>query len=131
MSEIVMDIASQAARLQRSTLQSKNIRIQDRRTSVRLEPEMWEALHEIAAMEGCSIHHICTAVHESKMQATSFTAALRVFLMVYYRTAALGGRAVSLVQRRLKSAGGTGRAVAVAESNGHDHAGAGRQASSF
>ncbi len=41
-----------------STLLSKNVRIHDRRTSVRLEPEMWDALNEIAALESCSIHDL-------------------------------------------------------------------------
>lgn len=129
MTQMIADIASQAARLQRSTLQSKNIRIHERRTSVRLEPEMWDALHEIAALEGCTIHHICTAVHDSKTSYTSFTAALRVFLMVYYRTAAVGGRSISLVQKRLKSAGLSG-----GRTNGHalDNSGLeNQQASSF
>lgn len=103
MSELLKEIATEAAKVHVSTLQSKNIRVHMRRTSVRLEPEMWDALHEIAALEGCSIHHICTAVHDSRGDKTSFTAALRVFLMVYYRSAALAGKQVSLVQRKLKA----------------------------
>ena len=106
MSELLREVTNEAAKMHVSTLQSKNIRIQDRRTSVRLEPEMWNALHEIAALEGCSIHHICTAVHDSKTDKTSFTAALRVFLMVYYRSAALAGRQISLVQKKLKANAG-------------------------
>jgi len=68
------------------SLQSKNVRIHERRTSVRLEPEMWIALNEIAAMEGCSIHDICGAVNDLKSKEASFTAALRVFVMEYYRS---------------------------------------------
>ena len=43
----------------KSTLLSRNITVQERRTSVRLEPEMWQALKEIAQREGCNIHDIC------------------------------------------------------------------------
>jgi len=84
------------------TLQSKNIRIHRHRTSVRLEPAMWNALNEIAAMEGCSVHDLCGAVHDLKEPGTSFTAALRVFMMEYYRSAALVNGQVSQVQNKLR-----------------------------
>lgn len=83
-------------------LVSKNVRIHDRRTSVRLEPEMWHALREVAEIEGCSIHDLCGAVYDLKEQGASFTAALRVFLMEYYRTAARASQQVTSVQRQLK-----------------------------
>ncbi len=60
----------------------------NRRTSVRLEPEMWDSLKDIARREGCSIHDVCTLVNLRKNQQTSLTAAIRVFLMLYYRLAA-------------------------------------------
>jgi len=66
-------------------LVSKNIRINERRTSVRLEPEMWDALIEIAHTENCSIHDLCTMIADTKSDGSSFTASLRVFLMAYYR----------------------------------------------
>lgn len=80
------------------SLQSKNVRIHERRTSVRLEPEMWIALNEIAAMEGCSIHDICGAVSDLKSQEASFTAALRVFVMEYYRSIVKAKTNVTRVQ---------------------------------
>ncbi len=83
-------------------LQSRNVRIHERRTSVRLEPEMWDALNEIATAEGCSIHDLCGAVHDLKDKNTSFTAALRVFLMEYYRSAAKTSSHVAKVQRLAK-----------------------------
>jgi predicted DNA-binding ribbon-helix-helix protein len=84
------------------SLHSKNIRIHDRRTSVRLEPEMWSALNEIAEMEDCSIHDLCGAVHDLKDERISFTAALRVFLMEYYRSVARASAQVSQVQKRVR-----------------------------
>lgn len=68
-----------------STLVSRNITVLGRRTSVRLEPEMWTALRDIAAREKCRIHDICSLIHLRKNQRTSLTAAIRVFLMLYYR----------------------------------------------
>lgn len=69
----------------KSTLVSRNITIFGRRTSVRLEPEMWVGLREIAEREQCNIHEICTLVSVRKSAGTSLTAAIRVFLMLYFR----------------------------------------------
>lgn len=69
----------------KSTLVSRNITVMGRRTSVRLEPEMWRALKEIARREDCTIHDLCTLVKMRKNASTSLTAAIRVFLMLYFR----------------------------------------------
>jgi predicted DNA-binding ribbon-helix-helix protein len=69
-----------------SSLVSRNIIVAGRRTSMRLEPEMWDALFEICRREGLSAHDICTAV-EARRRASSLTAALRVFVVDYFRTA--------------------------------------------
>jgi predicted DNA-binding ribbon-helix-helix protein len=71
----------------KTTLISKNITVSRRRTSVRLEPEMWLALRDIARREKCSIHDICSLVSVRKNARTSLTAAIRVFLMLYFRAA--------------------------------------------
>lgn len=72
---------------QKSTLVSRNITIQGRRTSVRLEPEMWTALSEVAKREKCSTHEVCSLVSLRKKENTSLTAAIRVFIMLYFRAA--------------------------------------------
>ena len=69
----------------KSTLISRNITIMGRRTSVRLEPEMWKALREIANRERCSVHDICSLVHLRKKAGSSLTASIRVFLMLYFK----------------------------------------------
>lgn len=69
-----------------SALISRNVCINSLRTSVRIEPELWSSLNEIAALEACSIHDLCTAIHELKSREVSFTSALRVFLVEYYKT---------------------------------------------
>lgn len=73
--------------VEKSTLISRNLTIMGRRTSVRLEPEMWDALHDIADREGTSIHSICSLVNLRKVRESSLTAAIRVFLLLYYRAA--------------------------------------------
>jgi predicted DNA-binding ribbon-helix-helix protein len=71
-----------------SSLVSKNVTVAGRRTSIRLEPEMWGALRDISRREGSSLHDICSAVYLRKLEKTSLTAAIRVFLLQYYRAAA-------------------------------------------
>jgi predicted DNA-binding ribbon-helix-helix protein len=71
-----------------STLISHNVMIDGRRTSVRLEKEMWIGLKQIARREDCSVHILCSAIAQRKRPATSLTAAIRVFVMAYYQAAA-------------------------------------------
>lgn len=70
-----------------SSLISRNITVLKRRTSVRLEPEMWVALRDIARRESCSVHDLCSLIYVRKSDNTSLTAAIRVFLMLYFRAA--------------------------------------------
>lgn len=78
---------SNTALLSRSTLVNRNIMVNGRRTSVRLEPEMWAALLDIARRENQNIHMLATRVWECKKPDTSLTAAIRVFCLAYYRGA--------------------------------------------
>ena len=71
-----------------STLISRNITVAGHRTSVRLEPEMWQGLTEICRRERATLHEVCTAIAQYKTKSTSLTAAIRVFIMAYFRTAA-------------------------------------------
>lgn len=71
----------------RTSLVSRNITVMGKRTSVRLEPEMWNSLQEIAKREQCKIHDLCSLISLRKNPDTSLTAAIRVFLMLYYRAA--------------------------------------------
>lgn len=72
----------------------RNITIYDgpgkegRRTSIRLETPMWEAMLEIARREGGTIHDVCTSIWDVKPEEVSLTAAIRVFAMTYFRFAA-------------------------------------------
>ncbi len=72
----------------KSSLISRNITLDGHRTSMRLEPAMWNALIEICRREKLSIHQICSLVAQHKAEETSFTAAVRVFAMSYYKAAA-------------------------------------------
>ena len=54
---------------------------------MRLEPPMWEALDEIRLREQRTIADILTSIRE-RCTDSSLTAAVRVFLLEYYRAAA-------------------------------------------
>lgn len=69
----------------RSSLVSRNITVLGKRTSIRLEPEMWRAVKDIAQREKCTIHDVCSLVSLRKKTNTSLTAAIRVFIMLYYK----------------------------------------------
>jgi predicted DNA-binding ribbon-helix-helix protein len=66
-------------------LEMRVIRIGDRRTSLRLESEMWCALEEIGAREKVTLPALCGHIEKTRLAGGSFTAALRAFLISYYR----------------------------------------------
>ena len=70
-----------------STLVSRNVTVAGHRTSMRLEPAMWDALVEVCRRERWNIHQICTSIDANRSES-SLTAALRVFIMDYFRAAA-------------------------------------------
>jgi len=72
----------------RSSLVSRNVTIGEHRTSVRLEPDMWNGLRDICRREHVTIHDIATVVSQRKPLNSSLTAAIRVFVMAYFRNAA-------------------------------------------
>ncbi len=70
-----------------STLVNRNVTIGRRRTSLRLEPTMWDALGEICRREELTQHELCRLIDEHR-HASSLTAAIRVFIVNYFRAAA-------------------------------------------
>ena len=75
----------------KSSLVIRNVVVGVRRTSVRLEPTMWDALGEIARQRGMSVHQLVTEI-EGTRTASSLTAAIRVYIVEFYRAAAAQAR---------------------------------------
>lgn len=71
-----------------SSLVIRNIVVGGRRTSVRLEPAMWDALHEIMQRQQVTVHDLVTEIDRERT-ASSLTAAIRVYIVDFYRAAAL------------------------------------------
>jgi len=65
---------------------SKNITVDGRRTSIRLERASWEALDDICSAEGVTLHDLCTMIDQRK-NGGSRTSAVRSFIVSYYREA--------------------------------------------
>ena len=76
-----------------SSLVIRNIVVAGHRTSVRLEPIMWDALNDICRRRQMTVHDVVTDIDRMRT-ASSLTAAIRVYIVDFYRNAALhAGRA--------------------------------------
>ena len=70
-----------------SSLVIHNVVVAGHRTSVRLEPVMWEALQEIARRQETNINQLVTEI-DRRRDSSSLTAAIRVYIVDFYRSAA-------------------------------------------
>jgi predicted DNA-binding ribbon-helix-helix protein len=68
----------------RSALVMCNISVHGRRTSIRLEPEIWDGLAEICRREYCTTQDVCSYVADHRHG--SLAASLRVFILNYFHT---------------------------------------------
>ncbi|HLF58592.1 MAG TPA: ribbon-helix-helix domain-containing protein [Alphaproteobacteria bacterium] len=87
----------------RSTLVNRNVTVNGHRTSMRLEPAMWEALEDICRRENRTIHDFCSLVDTQRTQS-SLTAAMRVFILGYFRSGLTQQAASAEVSPRLGDA---------------------------
>lgn len=62
-----------------SSLVARNVRINGRRTSMRLEPEFWGALRDVARREGRTVADICSQAAQDC--PGSVTSAVRVYVL--------------------------------------------------
>ena len=85
-----------------SSLVIHNVVVGRHRTSVRLEPVMWDALHDIAHQLRLTMHDLVTVIDRERT-ASSLTAAIRVYIVDFYRAAAMPAGAPRVVQRSLLS----------------------------
>jgi predicted DNA-binding ribbon-helix-helix protein len=71
-----------------STLIIRNVTVGGRRTSVRLESAMWDALFEICRREDTTVNALLTWVDRTRSES-SLTSAIRSYTVLYYRDAAV------------------------------------------
>ena len=70
-----------------STLVFRNVTLGVKRTSLRLEQTIWDALAEICRREDLTLSELCERVNERRREST-LTAALRVYVLCYFKVAA-------------------------------------------
>ena len=63
----------------------KNVLVNGRRTSMRLDKETWLSLSEICAAENTNLHALCSKIEKSKGEC-GLSGAVRSFVLTYLRT---------------------------------------------
>lgn len=69
-----------------SLLVPRNVWIDGHRTSVKLEPEIWDALRKIANHQGLSVHELVSGIDHSR-PTRNLTSAVRAYVVNYLATA--------------------------------------------
>ncbi|WP_051340753.1 ribbon-helix-helix domain-containing protein [Azospirillum halopraeferens] len=70
----------------------KNLNVNGRRTSMRLEASLWQTLEEVGRRENISVNHLVSRI-ERRLKETvggsfNLTSAVRLYLVEYFRAAA-------------------------------------------
>ena len=67
---------------------SRNIVVDGRRTSIRLEAAAWDAIEDICRLEGIDLNQLCTII-EARRTNGSRTSAVRSYIISYFHQLAL------------------------------------------
>lgn len=62
----------------------KNVVVNGRRTSMRLDKETWQALSDICKRENITLYKLCSLIDSSK-GSSGLSSATRLFVLSYYR----------------------------------------------
>ena len=66
----------------RSSLAMHNVVVDGRRTTVRLEPAIWDVLRDIADQQEVTVHNLVSAINKQHI-ASSLSSAIRAYVVVY------------------------------------------------
>lgn len=67
---------------------NRSVPVGDRRTSVRLEPEYWKALTEIARRQGGRLECVLAPLIAEGDAQKGFTSRIRIMILTYFQAAA-------------------------------------------
>lgn len=85
------------------SLRVRNVYLSGRRTSIRLEPAMWEALERLAG-RGQTVHKVLTDIQRQGGPG-SFTARVRVYLLLQSQPSKrVSLKALKAIKHRLEAA---------------------------
>lgn len=62
----------------------KNVIVNGRRTSMRLDRETWTSLIDICAREGITLHHLCSKIDTIRGRS-GLSSVTRLFVLTYFR----------------------------------------------
>ena len=62
----------------------KNVKVNGRRTSMRLDEETWRALMDVCLRENMNIHQLCSKIDSSR-GLYGLSSAARLFVLTYFR----------------------------------------------
>ena len=62
----------------------KNVMVNGRRTSMRLDKETWQALSDICRRENISLYKLCSLIDDVKGKS-GLSSSTRLFVLTYYR----------------------------------------------
>jgi predicted DNA-binding ribbon-helix-helix protein len=80
---------SESRKVNLRSIATRTVVVRGHRTSVRLEPAMWEALRDIARQQDRSVSELVTEIDQGHPDLMSLTSAIRVYVVEYYRAAAV------------------------------------------
>ena len=63
----------------------KNVIVNGRRTSMRLDRETWISLNDICEREGITIHDLCSKLDRAR-ERSGLSSATRLFVLTYFRS---------------------------------------------
>lgn len=66
-----------------NSMKKYNVVLGDKRTSITLEPIVWEVLHDVADRQESSVHELCSFINSRKKPGANLSSAIRVFLIAY------------------------------------------------
>ena len=62
----------------------KNVVVNGRRTSMRLDKETWQALSDVCKRENITLYKLCSLIDSAKGES-GLSSATRLFVLTYYR----------------------------------------------
>lgn len=88
MSEFIKSIEAVEATIsiRLNSMKKYNVVIDGDRTSITLEPFIWEILHEVADENNIDVYALCSYINKRKNKKASLSSSLRVFLISYLHT---------------------------------------------
>jgi predicted DNA-binding ribbon-helix-helix protein len=86
-------------------VRSRNVSIEDRRTSVRFDEPTWRAVRDIAQREALTLDELCALIAEAKPRRYSLSAAIRCYVVGYLLEAASAhGKSADQAQAQAQAA---------------------------